>query len=80
MRQRGGADGLGEVVDVPAEGKPLMARVSTEPRDTAQRAQLTPINSAGSVASTASPKKSEMIFGGLFGSGRKMWWISGCLP
>ena len=73
MRQRGGAKGLGEVVDVPAEGEPLMTRVSTEPRDKTRRAKLTPINSAGRVAITASPKKSEIIFGGLFGSGRKVW-------
>lgn len=32
------------------------------------------------VATTASTKAKLMIFGGLFGSGRKMWCISGCLP
>lgn len=34
----------------------------------------------GIVPSTARRKKDEMISGGLLGSERKMWWISGSLP
>lgn len=34
---------------------------------------------SGSAARMASVKTSERIFGGDFGSARKMWWISGLL-
>lgn len=40
----------------------------------------TPTNRAGTVATTASAKTIDTIMGGLFGSSRKMWWISGNLP
>lgn len=38
------------------------------------------MNSAGTVASTASANTIEMIMGGFLGSDRKMWWISASLP
>jgi hypothetical protein len=79
VRQRCGANGLGKVVDVPPENDPLLAEVSmASTRDS--DVSLTPMSSAGSVAITASAKNSEMTLGGLLGSGRKMWWISGFFP
>jgi hypothetical protein len=80
MRQRRHANGLGQVVEVPAERGPLLARVSMPREGFDGAGVLTLMSSAGRAAITASPKTSEMILGGLFGSGRKMWLISGCLP
>lgn len=40
----------------------------------------TPMNSAGTVATTARANVIEMITGGFLGSDRKMWWISASLP
>lgn len=40
----------------------------------------TPTKRAGTVATTASANTREMILGGLWGSARKMWWISSSLP
>ena len=72
------------MVEVPAEDGPLQSEpvslvpinITTSPPSL----KLTPTNSAGSVAITARPNTNEIILGGLLGSGRKMWWISGCLP
>lgn len=39
-----------------------------------------PPSRTGTVTRTARVKTMDMIFGPLFGSARKMWWISSSLP
>lgn len=86
VRDRRGAKGLGEMVQVGAEGKPLHHATVSQPsltliypqsvKVTREGEHTTPART-GKAVSTASANTALIIAGGVRSGVRKMWWISG---
>lgn len=75
MRDRRSTEGLGDVVDVGTQGKPLQQVSNRFDHDTFRLGVRTARKRVGTAAAMASTKAREMTTGGLLGSARKMWLI-----